>query len=73
MKEAAGPGMKPHIPVVYVEESMIWQYIRISRNLEKDEAPAEEELNKLGEQGWELCGIFSQKSFVHFYFKRPSK
>jgi hypothetical protein len=42
----------------------------LTRNLSKEEAPSEEELNKLGKEGWELAGVFSDSPFVHFYFKR---
>ena len=65
--------MSPHIPIVYEEEQTRWKYKRMARNLEKEEPPTERELDELGEQGWELCGIFTSKSFAHFYFKRFSK
>jgi hypothetical protein len=65
--------MSPRLPMVYVEEPYRWQYKHVARRLEKEEPPTEEELNKLGEQGWELSGIFANQSVVHFYFKRPAK
>ena len=42
---------------------MIWEYIRIFNANHK----ALEELNALGADRWELCGI----SKDYFYFKRP--
>lgn len=65
--------MYPHVPMVYVEEQVQWQYKQVVRRLEKEEAPTEEELNELGEQGWELTGILMSKPVAYFYFKRPAK
>jgi hypothetical protein len=47
-----------------------WEYELFTRNLSKEEAPSEEELNKLGKEAWELAGLFTDSRFVHFYFKR---
>jgi hypothetical protein len=58
------------IPMVYAKDLTVWEYKVLNRNLSKDEAPSEEELNKLGKEGWELAGVFSDSPFVHFYFKR---
>jgi hypothetical protein len=57
-------------PTVYVKEKTAWEYKLLFRNLSKEEAPSEEELNRLGKEGWELAGVFSDSPFVHFYFKR---
>lgn len=57
-------------PIVYVDEEVIWEYKQLIRNLAKENAPTEEELNKLGADGWELAGVFSDSPFVYFYFKR---
>jgi hypothetical protein len=57
-------------PMVYVKEKTVWECKMLSRNLSKQEAPSEEELNRLGKEGWELAGVFSDSPFVHFYFKR---
>jgi len=64
----SGPG--PVTPMVYVKDKTVWQYKLLNRNLSKEETPTEEELNKLGKEGWELAGVFSDSPFVHFYFKR---
>jgi len=57
-------------PTVYVKEKTVWEYKMLSRNLSKQEAPSEEELNRCGKEGWELAGVFTDSPFVHFYFKR---
>ena len=57
-------------PMVYVKEQTVWEYKLLSRNLSKQEAPSEEELNSLGKEAWELAGVFTDSPFVHFYFKR---
>ena len=60
----------PITPMVYVKDKTVWQYKLLVRNLSKEEALNEQELNALGKEGWELAGIFSDSPFVHFYFKR---
>jgi hypothetical protein len=40
------------------------------RDLTKEKAPAEDELNTLGAEGWELAGLFTDTPFVYFYFRR---
>jgi hypothetical protein len=57
-------------PMVYVKDKTQWEYKMLSRNLSKEEAPSEEELNRLGKEAWELAGLFADSPFVHFYFKR---
>ncbi|PYS56273.1 MAG: hypothetical protein DMG13_00310 [Acidobacteria bacterium] len=57
-------------PIVYVNEKIVWQYKQLVRNLSKESAPAEEELNSLGKQGWELVGIVNDSPLAYFYFKR---
>jgi Domain of unknown function (DUF4177) len=66
----AQPGPAPITPIVYVKDKTVWEYKLLTRNLSKEEAPSEEELNRLGKEGWELAGVFSDSPFVHFYFKR---
>jgi len=57
-------------PIVYVKEKTVWEYKQLIRNLAKEKAPAEDELNALGADGWELAGVFTDSPFVYFYFKR---
>jgi len=63
-------GPTPITPMVYVKDKTVWQYKVLTRNLAKQEAPSEEELNTLGKEGWELAAIFSDSPNVYFYFKR---
>jgi hypothetical protein len=62
-----------HLPRVYVSEPTTWSYKRVIRNLAKENALDEEELNRLGAEGWELTGILSDSPFVYFYLKRLEK
>jgi hypothetical protein len=57
-------------PIVYVKEKPAWEYRQLVRNLAKEKAPTEEELNSLGAEGWELAGVFTDSPLVYFYFKR---
>ena len=57
-------------PIVYVQENTTWGYRSLVRNLSKEKAPGEEELNAFGSEGWELAGVFADLPFVYFYFKR---
>lgn len=57
-------------PIVYVKEELFWEYKQLIRNLAKEKAPTEDELNTLGADGWELAGVFTDSPFVYFYFKR---
>ena len=63
-------GPAPVTPIVYVKDETVWEYKLLRRNLSKEEAPNEQELNELGKAGWELAGVFADIPFVHFYFKR---
>jgi len=56
--------------MVYVNETIVWQYKQLVRNLSKENAPADEDLNKLGKEGWELVGIMQDSPLAYFYFKR---
>jgi hypothetical protein len=57
-------------PIVYVKEKAAWEYRQLVRNLAKEKAPTEEELNSFGAEGWELAGVFTDSPLVYFYFKR---
>ncbi len=57
-------------PMVYVKEHVVWEYKLLTRNLAKEEAPNEAELNAIGKEGWELAGITTDHPLVRFYFKR---
>jgi hypothetical protein len=57
-------------PMIYIEKQTKWEYKQIIRNLEKENPPDETELNKLGEEGWEMSGVAQQAPLAYFYFKR---
>ncbi len=57
-------------PMVYVTEKTIWEYKQIVRSLAKDNIPTEEELNRLGKDGWELVSTLNYSEFVYLFFKR---
>jgi hypothetical protein len=57
-------------PMVYIKESLKWEYKQIVRNLKKEGALSEDELNGLGAEGWEMSGIAQQPPLTYLYFKR---
>ncbi|HUF00260.1 MAG TPA: hypothetical protein VMN99_13460 [Anaerolineales bacterium] len=56
-------------PMIYVGKQWKWEYKQVIRDLEKDTPPNEAELNKLGEEGWEMSGVAQQPPLIYFYFK----
>jgi len=68
--EPRPPGIRVQPPVVYVEPT--WEYKHLVRELAREPAPDEAELNALGTEGWELAGVFARGSEAHFYFKRQA-
>ena len=64
------PLPRPKPPMVYVTEKTVWEYKLLSRNLSNEETPSEEELNKLGKDGWELAAALTNGGVAQFYFKR---
>ena len=61
------------IPIVYERQELVWEYKQVIRNMAKEQALTEEELNRLGEEGWELAGVFNDSLLAYFYFKRLSR
>ena len=59
-----------HPPMIYVKESLKWEYKQITRNLKKEGPLSEAELNVLGEEGWEMSGVAQQPPVTYYYFKR---
>jgi hypothetical protein len=57
-------------PMVYIKESLKWEYKQIVRNQKKEGALSDEELNTLGAEGWEMSGVAQQLPLTYFYFKR---
>jgi hypothetical protein len=60
-------------PMIYIEKLLKWEYKQIVRNLEKEQPLDEAELNKLGEDGWEMTGIAQQPPMSYYYFKRQTE
>jgi hypothetical protein len=58
-------------PIVYVTEKTRWEYKQVVRSLSENKFPSEEELNRLGKDGWELVAILNSSGFLYLYFKRP--
>jgi hypothetical protein len=57
-------------PMIYVKESLKWEYKQITRNLKIESPLSEEELNALGAEGWEMTGVAQQPPLAYYYFKR---
>jgi hypothetical protein len=57
-------------PIVYVHEKTVWEYKLIHRNPHEQDLPSEQELNRLGKDGWELVSVVSRECFLQLYFKR---
>jgi hypothetical protein len=53
----------------YVAVDVRWEYQEVIREI-ADGIMSEAELNTLGAQRWELVGVVSAGTRVHFYFKR---
>jgi hypothetical protein len=65
------PPVHTELPLVYVQP--VWEYRHIVRRLPEQPALDEAELNTLGAEGWELVGVLSEPSALHFYFKRATR
>jgi len=65
------PNVHVHPPLVYVEPA--WEYKHLSRSVTEQEPLSETELNALGNDAWELTGVFTDGRSVHFYFKREKR
>lgn len=60
--------LKSHVPKA---DRVEWEYkIGKYRWVEGDEAHYEGQLNKMGAQGWELCGVLSADAGVALHWKR---
>ncbi|MCE7986324.1 MAG: hypothetical protein DYG89_34555 [Caldilinea sp. CFX5] len=57
-------------PMIYVQKKVQWEYKQLVRNLSKETTLTADELNTLGQEGWELTGVTTDAPFVYFYFKR---
>ena len=65
-------GIQP--PMVYVHRAPIWEYKRITRDLDKEQLLDEQELNALGAEGWELVtSVTVGETVTYFYFRRSTR
>jgi len=53
-------------PMVYVGESIQWEY----KQLSSDTPPTEDTLNELGKEQWELCAVVASGEQFITYLKR---
>lgn len=58
-----------HMPMVYIKEALRWEYKQMAYDLTEG-LPTEDVLNELGQDGWELTGMFAHEEQLHLYFKR---
>lgn len=58
------PAVAP--PMIYVQKHIQWEYKQLVRNLGKAIAPTADELNTLGQEGWELTGVTTDAAFATF-------
>ena len=61
---------EPQPPMVYVSEAARWEYKVVNRARDA-ELLGEDELNRWGDDGWELAGIVVLAESVRVFFKRP--
>jgi hypothetical protein len=67
-RPAAPTGARVEPPWVPIEPR--WEYKDVVRDVAMETLPTEAELNALGRDHWELAGVVSEGTLVHFYFKR---
>ncbi|HBY93251.1 MAG: hypothetical protein M5U01_42620 [Ardenticatenaceae bacterium] len=58
------------VPIIYVKDGPVWEYMRLIRRLSQANIPDENELNTLGTSGWELAAIFADTPFMYLDFRR---
>ena len=57
-----------YIPTVMVKEDTRWEYQLVEKNSAEPITP--EQLNKFGNDGWELIAVTPHKQHILYYFKR---
>jgi hypothetical protein len=65
------PPLRLQPPMVFVPPK--WEYKHLLRQVTNEPPLSEEELDKLGAEGWELAAVFTGPASVHFYFKRSTR
>ena len=46
-----------------------WEYVRLQLDVHKVKS-ADDTVDRLGREGWELVGVVCTASYVHMWFKR---
>lgn len=64
------PATNPHTPIVYVRDVPKWDYKQIVRGDKDAPTLSEDELNELGEEGWDLAAVFPVGAGITYIFKR---
>jgi hypothetical protein len=59
-----------HVAPPWVPIEPRWEYKEVTRDLETEGLLTQDDLNALGSEHWELAGLASHGTAVHFYFKR---
>ena len=59
-----------HVEPPWVPVQPRWEYKELTRDLDTQGLPTEDELDRLGAEHWELVGVLRAGRSVHFYFKR---
>jgi Domain of unknown function (DUF4177) len=52
---------------------MLWEYRIVSLPTQKEPKEAQEALNSLGDNGWELVSAYTTPDSVHYVFKKPKQ
>lgn len=65
--------MKSEPRMVYVHESLRWEYKQIVFRLDAGGVPSCDELDSLGAEGWELAATLSNPPMAYLYFKRTTE
>ena len=71
----------PPVPIIYENvpaEPTRWEYRCLIIDPLREDVPREEELSKLGAEGWALAGVLDQsrsasQPFIYFYLIRPAR
>jgi hypothetical protein len=66
------PERETRVDPLFVPVDPRWEYKAVVRAA-GEELPSEADLNALGADHWELAGVASIRSRVHFYFKRERR
>ena len=52
---------------------MLWEYRIMSLPTQKEPNEAQEALNSLGDNGWELVSVYPNRDSVNYLFRKPKQ